>query len=262
MNHGSVHIFTPLSDGRLWVTLLWSALLAMCLTVYHVSEFVFSQKSADSQIILLPHQDPDERDRNSDIERFKLDPGVQEARWLEPGEVARQIEIAFDDLPEGNLDVPGESWIPWMLEIRLLEPLSHVRRVRKFIQARRHEGRWTVVADLESLRSLDQSRAGIRKVLLAIVIFIFPSGLFALKCLSWNPNHGKMIRLWSSVFVIAILLAGWHIMQESLMLHMRPHDLIWGLAFGFILATWFAPMIRKKTSETSQADQASEGYHE
>lgn len=262
MNHDSAYILNPLFDGRLWVTLLWSALLAMCLTVYRVSESVFRQKAAGSQIILLPHQDPDERQRNSDIGQLRSEPGVQEVRWLEPGEVARQIEIAFDDLPEGNLDMPEESWIPWMLEIRLLEPLSHVERVRDFIRARRQEGRWTVIADLESLRFLGQSRAGIRKILLAIVIFILPSGLFALKCLSWNPNHGKMIRLWSTVLVVAILLTGWHVMQDALMVHLRPHDLIWGVACGFILATWFAPMIRKKTSETSQAEQTSEGYHE
>jgi hypothetical protein len=262
MNHRSTHIFSPFSDTRLWITLLWSVLLSVILMVYRVSESVFRQKARGSQVILLPNQDPDEHEREAEAARLGAEPGVRYVSWVQPAEVARQIEIAFQDVPDGELEPPEESWIPWMLEIRMSEPLDHIDRTRDFILKRRQEALWTVITDSESMDSLRRARSGIRKILITLLILILPGGLFGLKCIPCNTGYGGMMRLWSGLLVLAFLLAGWHVMQDSIIFQLHLSGLAWGLAGGFILATLIAPMIRKKTSGSGREISQSEGSNE
>jgi hypothetical protein len=252
---------TPLGQGRLWVTLLWSLTLAVGLAALDWAERQFFEAAVGQTLVLLPARALDETQRQAERARLSGEPGVTGVQWRSPAELTRQVSRRFPQSQWKELFPTDEAWLPWVLEARPVDPLGEPEQVRSFIARRQKEGTWRLVLwDGAAIQNLARQRSALRWVFGFWLLLGGLTGAVALARMPWPGRGGVGLFVWSALLGLLGPAAVWCV---ALLAETGADDRSLGIALGsgFILAAAAAPLLRLRRTQ-SHSITISEDSHE
>lgn len=242
-------MFTTWRQPRLWLTALWTLVLACGLAGWDLSERRMQTEAGASPLLLLPDQALAPEDRQAAAVRMRSEPGVGSAHWIAPAELSRVLSKTLADAQWRALlpTEDQEGWLPWLLEIVPADPLGGLTQTESFVVRRKQEGGWSILWDGDQVRQRLQSRRQLRWTLglgLSLVLLIGVAGLHALP---WPKPGGRGLWIWSVLLGIGAPLS----VAAAAMLSGAPlgaRTPLLAAAAGFLLAGAAAPMLRQPQS--------------
>jgi len=80
--------------------------------------------AADQTLVMLPESELDLGEREERRRRMMGEPGVGDARWVAPADLVRQLVRRNPEPGWRELLPEDRAWLPWVLEVRPIDPLG------------------------------------------------------------------------------------------------------------------------------------------
>ncbi len=234
----------PLSLGRLWITFVWALVLGAGVGVWVWMDDWFSTQAWTMNLLLLPEREPDGPRREALRRTLLNEAVVREARWLSPDELLRSLERSQSELRPADL-IPSEpAWLPWVLELRPRDPLTHAAEIQALVARLGREADWELALwDAARLHELVALRGRLRALLGVFLGLVLVGGMAALLRTSWPRQAGWWLVGWSALLGAGGPAVLWMAAQLA-GLPVEPTCALAGAGAGFLLAAVFAPVLR------------------
>ena len=236
----------PLSLGRFWVTTLWVVMLGVGLAGWEWGERRLRVAAADQTLVMLPESELDLGEREDRRRRMIGEPGVGDARWVAPADQVRRLARRHPEPGWRELLPEDRAWLPWVLEVRPIDPLGDPLTIGSFIARRKQEGGWPLALwDAERIGRLRDARRALRVGMGLWLALGALAGAAALARYPWPASAGAALIAWSILFGLAGPGAVWVALRLA-GANPDPRSLMVALGAGFVLAGIVGPMIRKR----------------
>lgn len=236
---------SPLS-GALW-TALWSILLALGIAFGATAWRAIETRAAAHTILLLPTTPATDSEREERIAAFRDDALIESAEWLSPTALVQRVSSSVPPNVWAELFSEDDAWLPWLLQLRMKEPLASTDAVAERVERLRAEPRYRLVLFDQGALEADASLyRRLRQGTFAFAGALFLWGLLSVLA-SPPPRRRAAEALLGAILVaLGIFLGG----QAFRALQYPLDPTAWlraGLA-GFGLAAFLGPMLKGRVT--------------